>query len=907
MGGGSSAVAASAHANCARFRGTDPLITRRTRRALAKDLGFPDSGGKIPEARWMRAMTFERLVKDKAFASRVATTAVGAVKLARPTEVVIAEARENVERTAEHLQKAHERAVAKGAATLVYGLAIPFVGYEDERATDVKPDFAVVAPTLDQQGSWLIMGDAKDYERVRSRIDDKRLLKGFLQVAVGAESARAWSLLPTGMTVHRYGVLAVPRNSFLQPEALVEDLTDHRGEVAMRIAERRAEAANASYNDDEPIADFVTHLEATFDPAACGSCTLFGYCRDRLRHSANPEDLLIEIGVGPDQRQHVAPLLHGREASLAVGATLRANVIATRDGVAQRTDQLRVDPLGQPGTINVALIKSDAASLGVHGMSVQRVSADGPGPWESYVFNDPQSPKTRSDVMKVLGKAINAAIADRRKADADDPDPIHLVVPDKATGDLLTSIADNMAGLELNRLRWERDQDMGRPQLTYNGDPAIVPMKLSEHERTAISFLLEEDRARAFTLRWPVLTAQAILARHLVAGGPRYNALRLDYLVAWAQPGNPVDHRALTDEIEDLDHTPGARLTSRMSDGIHRALTGTVPRKPDERTGPADPDRYHELVLDELRYKTDVLDATLAILDSMPVSHLRPVHRALEASSQAVWRRRLSLRASDLVRFGRTYRHWRNALVPVIQDDDKCRSQLLALANPVAAHDMAADAGNRFVAFATVLSADPIVLDVESRRIAGDTRLVLLHTDTVAIEDPNVALKVNAGSFGFTGLSIGPVTRAGLPDDAPAQRWIWQPKVQPVLKVGERIIVGRFDWFSDNKRNTSLNVPRPSVDAQNGPKPTCAYDSYEHDPVAHQWCCKPHPVIEAEYSDNDATKRAAGQLNPEVWPPVRDDDGFEVEAKGLPQGDPYAEPAQPVPDDVTLDDLDVTE
>src|SRR4051812_14829804 len=65
LGGGSSAVAASSHAACARFRGTDPLITSRTRRALAREVGAKDEFGGIPEARWMRAMTFERLVRDK--------------------------------------------------------------------------------------------------------------------------------------------------------------------------------------------------------------------------------------------------------------------------------------------------------------------------------------------------------------------------------------------------------------------------------------------------------------------------------------------------------------------------------------------------------------------------------------------------------------------------------------------------------------------------------------------------------------------------------------------------------------------------------------------------------------------------------------------------------------------------
>ena len=253
VGGGSSAVAASSLAACARFRGTDPIITGFSRRALAREVGFHDEFGGIPAARWMRAMTFERLVRDERFASEVATTSVGRLDLARPTAVVIANAHVNVDRTASLLESAHERALKDGAATMLYGLAVPFVGFEDERATDVKPDFAVVAPQRADgddrpDRSWLIVGDAKDYERVRSRIDDTRLLKGFLQVALGAESAEHWSRLPEGMDVHDQGVLAVPRNSFLQPEALVEHLDDHRVEVRMRVEERRREAEGITYD-----------------------------------------------------------------------------------------------------------------------------------------------------------------------------------------------------------------------------------------------------------------------------------------------------------------------------------------------------------------------------------------------------------------------------------------------------------------------------------------------------------------------------------------------------------------------------------------------------------------------------------------------------------------------------------
>ena len=106
LGGGSSAVAASSHAACARFRGTDPMITKRTRRQLARELGHPDTSGTIPEARWMRAMAFERLVRDDRFASRVATVAVGALGLPRPDAVVVADAKRDRATTLKHLASA---------------------------------------------------------------------------------------------------------------------------------------------------------------------------------------------------------------------------------------------------------------------------------------------------------------------------------------------------------------------------------------------------------------------------------------------------------------------------------------------------------------------------------------------------------------------------------------------------------------------------------------------------------------------------------------------------------------------------------------------------------------------------------------------------------------------------------
>lgn len=903
-GGGSSAIAASSHAACARFRGTDPLITGMTRRNLAKTVGFPDTSGSIPQARWMRAMTFERLVRNENFAGLVATRTVGALGLDRPKEVVTADAHVSADMTAQALAVAHARAVDDGVVTLVFQLAVPFVGFEDTRATDVKPDFAVVAPSVDDPNrSWLVLGDAKDYERVRSRIDDTRMLKGFLQVAVGAESARAWSRLPEGMSVHTFGVLAVPRNAFLQPEPVVENLHDYAEEVKLRIEERRREAEQSGYKPGGDTKGLVEHLEATFDPVGCTTCTLFSYCRDELRRSDDPNDLLIEIGVARDMRRHAIGLVDGVTEVGSVPASTAANIAATLQGIPQFTGQRRVDEAGTPGTVNVVLAKSDAAALGVHGIGVQRIASDGRGDWEFTTFEDPQSPETRRLVMRRIGSALNRAMREQRKAaDEAPPDAVHLVVPDQATADVLVSIADNLAGVELSRLRWERDTEQGRPALTYDGEPATVPRPISEAERTAIALMLEDDRARAFRLRSPIIDVRELLSRHIVVGGPTVNAGRLDYVVGWAEAtaSDPVDHRVFGDEIELSEHTPGARLTNVASDAIHQALVGK--RGKHGGMGAAEPELYMALVTDELQYKAQILERALDALEAIGSSTLRESHRVIESDAQQVWRRRLQLHASDLVRFGRTYRPWRNSLVPMIESDGTCAAQLRALSNPQAAHDMASDAGYRSVAFATVLSVEPLELDIESRRIVGGSRIVMLMRNGEAcVESPGVWVdSTPATAFKIGGLAIGPLTATGR--EVTCLRW--DPQMAPVVEVGDRLVIADFEWFSDLTGNRVLSVSKPKPDATSAPKPDCEVDSYEEDPQTHRWCCRPHERSEAEFSDLIAERRARGELNPEKWPPVRDSDAFEVSAAGTAAGDAFALAPEQPPGDQTMDDLE---
>ncbi|MGO2747516.1 hypothetical protein [Microbacterium sp.] len=905
VGGGSSAVASSSHAACARFRGTDPLITGLTRRNLAEAVGFADNSGGIPQARWMRAMTFERLVRNEDFAGQVATRTVGALNLKRPKEVVTTDAHISVEKTAAALVAAHERALRSGAVTLIFQLAIPFVGFEQTRATDVKPDFAVVAPNVDGRTTYLVMGDAKDYERVRSRIDDRRMLKGFLQVAVGAESAAAWSQLPEGMAVHLYGVLAVPRNAFLQPVPVVENLDDYRTEVQLRIDERRREASEAGYTPDHSVADLVRHLEATFDPAACTTCTLFSYCRDELRRSSRPDDLLIELGVARDMRRHAVGLIDGVTEIGRVPASVQANIAATLAGTAQPTGQLRVDQAGLPGTLNVVLAKSDAAALGVHGIGLQRVTADGRGEWEFISFDDPQSSDTRRQVMRRLGKVLGLAMRDqRRAANGAGPDAVHIVVPDQATADVLVSIADNLAGIELSRLRWHRDTEMRRSALTYDGEPATMPRALKEEERTAIALLLEDDRSRAFSLRSPIIDLRGVLARHLVAGGPATNTGRLDYLVGWAeaQGEHTLEHRSFADAIEASEHTPGARLTNDASDAIHTALVGQSGKPSDAPV--ADAAEYERLVTEELRHKADILERALNALRGVPSSTLRPAYRAIESAAQEVWRRRLNLHASDLVRFGRTYRTWRNSQVPMVESDGTCAAQLLALSNPQTAYDLAVDAGNRVVAFATVVQTSPLVIDVDSRRIGDGARIVMFARNGASCaEEPGVSLDASgAGAFKLDGLSIGPLE--AVDTDTP-RMFRWTPQAAPVLAEGDQIIVADFAWFSTKQvRNRYLPINKPKPDERSAPRADCTPDSYSDDPQKHRWCCRSHEASETEFSDDLAARRARGELNPETWPPVRDTDGFEVTAMNSPASDAFSSAPVAVPADQTMDDLE---
>ena len=122
----------------------------------------------------------------------------------------------------------------------------------------------------------------------------------------------------------------------------------------------------------------------------------------------------------------------------------------------------------------------------------------------------------------------------------------------------------------------------------------------------------------------------------------------------------------------------------------------------------------------------------------------------------------------------------------MIESDGACAAQLLALSNPQAAHDLASDAGNRNVAFATVVSTTPLVLNVDSRRIVDGSRVVMLvRNGNGCVDAPGVHVDVDGGYFKIDGLVIGPLSTV---DVAQPRLLLWEPKTSPVLDEGDRIV-----------------------------------------------------------------------------------------------------------------------
>jgi hypothetical protein len=228
--------------------------------------------------------------------------------------------------------------------------------------------------------------------------------------------------------------------------------------------------------------------------------------------------------------------------------------------------------------------------------------------------------------------------------------------------------------------------------------------------------------------------------------------------------------------------------------------------------------------------------------------------------------------------------------------------------NYQAANDLATSAGSRELMFATVSEIDPaIVLEVDSRRITAGTRLVLLHLNGQAcVEEDSISVDLSLkGKFKVGGLSLGPLESLKSKAKGSHSHFVWKPHTQPALAIGDRMILADFGWFAKKQvGNATLPIDKPKIDKESAPKDECTATSYDENSFAHRYCCRSHENSESEWSDTLADRRAAGELNPKAWPPVRDLDAFDVVADGTVVGDPFDQSADDVPSDVTIDDLE---
>ena len=125
-----------------------------------------------------------------------------------------------------------------------------------------------------------------------------------------------------------------------------------------------------------------------------------------------------------------------------------------------------------------------------------------------------------------------------------------------------------------------------------------------------------------------------------------------------------------------------------------------------------------------------------------------------------------------------------------------------------------------------------------------------------------------------------------------------------VFPAGTEVVVIDCGWFTTFRSRREVAVKRPSLDQTSSPKAGCVEGDFTTDPKSHQWCCRPHEEAEAEFADELASRRDPGELNPQAWPPVIDEDQFDTLADGTPtEADPQGVTPERPPG-LTMDDLE---
>ena len=243
-------------------------------------------------------------------------------------------------------------------------------------------------------------------------------------------------------------------------------------------------------------------------------------------------------------------------------------------------------------------------------------------------------------------------------------------------------------------------------------------------------------------LRNPIVDLRRVLNAHMVAGGPSADTGRLDYLVRWAEATGRSTTAPSPTRSPRRRTRPGRACRTRTR-------TPSTPRCGDRVATP-------RRTAGSSRRRSTTRSTSSSAPSPCSIGARTRSCGTCTARSKPTRRRSGAAgsrcEASDLVRFSRTYRSWRNAQVDMLDADGACDAQLRALADFEVADDLAQDPGTRPVAVATVASTVPFRLEIASRRFVDGTTIVALHINRQAArgapaddaEDPEDELQVRA-------------------------------------------------------------------------------------------------------------------------------------------------------------------
>ena len=363
-------------------------------------------------------------------------------------------------------------------------------------------------------------------------------------------------------------------------------------------------------------------------------------------------------------------------------------------------------------------------------------------------------------------------------------------------------------------LRWTRDDGTIVTLRSTRGDrssPSTARRRpcrsrCDDAARLAVSFLLEEDRARAFDLRQPVVDPAEGAGRRTWsrAGHRRRRPSRLPRRLGRGTEEG-LDHRRCRTRSRTVPRTAGARLSRDASDEIHRAGRPTR----------GDPSATSDLVTRRSSTASTSCSAPSPSWKGAPTLGLRAgVPRAggrcsggVGTPARAAGLRPRAVLADVPLLAQRTGRHARRR--PQVRRparDAASTSDWPATAarrRRTAPHagrgrvDRAGAAGGRV---ATVRRRHPVVLLHRAGRRWSRTR--------GDADDPEDQLQVRPGAR--SGGSRTTATTTGL---------LWSPGVAPTLEVGDRVVLAEAEWLSASyKSGHEFAVSRPTIDGLAAPQ-----------------------------------------------------------------------------------------